>query len=264
MLSTATDVTELREFHMRHHQLEKLKSLGELASGVAHDFNNCLAAILGRAQLMQIDSIPEPKHQKSWWDEIKSQLKVIEIASKDGAETVRRIQEFSRINKADDKRVVLDLNEIIQNSIDLTKSKWETEATLHSTQYSIGKNFGAIPLIEGNASQLREVFVNLINNAIDAMPKGGSLQLKTSAFNGKSIMIEVKDSGTGMPEEMIEKIFDPFFTTKGVKATGLGMSVSFGIIDAHDGLIKCKNNSNGIGTTFTITLPIKDKTSTRR
>jgi nitrogen-specific signal transduction histidine kinase/CheY-like chemotaxis protein len=250
------DVTDRRNMENRLYQSEKLKSLGELAGGVAHDFNNVLAAILGRVQLLKMQFTPPPgirEKRKSMLDLIKS-LDIIERASFDGAETVRRIQEFSR-RRTDDKDFTrIDINELLENVLDFTSVRWKDEAESKGIQVTIQKDFSSLPVTLGSASELREVFTNLINNALDAMMEGGTITIKTCRENNH-ISIHVEDTGIGIPEDKKNRIFDPFFTTKGVQSTGLGMSISYGIINRHRGTIVV-DSLEGAGTTFTIKLPI--------
>ena len=255
-VSIARDITERRKMQQQMLQSEKLKSLGELAGGVAHDFNNVLAAILGRAQLLKMQFKPPPGKQekrKAMIDLIKS-LEIIERASADGAETVRRIQEFSRKRSDDKEFTQADVNKLLENSLEFTSVRWKDDAESKGIKINIEKVFSSLPMTSGSAAELREVFTNIINNAVDAMPQGGTLQIKTATENNL-ISIEIKDTGIGIPEDIKNRIFDPFFTTKGVQSTGLGMSTSYGIINRHKGTILV-DSTDGKGTTFTIKLPI--------
>jgi PAS domain S-box-containing protein len=252
------NITERKEMEEKLLQSEKLKSLGELSGGVAHDFNNVLAAILGRVQLlkMQIKAPLGKQEKRKSVLELRKGLEIIERASLDGAETVRRIQEFSR-KRADDKGFTkIDINELIDNALDFTKMKWKGDAESKGIKINIKKEFSPLPPTSGSASELREVFTNLINNAIDAMPQGGRIKIKTFKENNH-ISIKVEDTGVGISESVRNRIFDPFFTTKGVQSTGLGMSVSYGIIHRHRGTILV-DSTEGKGTTVTITIPISD------
>jgi nitrogen-specific signal transduction histidine kinase/CheY-like chemotaxis protein len=255
-VSILRDITERKEMEYKMLQSEKLKSLGELAGGVAHDFNNVLAAILGRAQLLKMQFAPPPgirEQRKSMLDLIKS-LEIIERASFDGAETVRRIQEFSRKRTDDKDFTQVDINELLENVLDFTSVRWKDEAESKGIQVTIHKDFSPQLSTLGSASELREVFTNLINNALDAMMEGGSITIKTCRENNH-IIIKLDDTGIGIPEDKKSRIFDPFFTTKGVQSTGLGMSISYGIINRHQGTILV-DSVEGQGTTFTIKLPI--------
>lgn len=255
------DVTERKNMENRLYQSEKLKSLGELAGGVAHDFNNVLAAILGRVQLLKMQFAPpegKQEKRKAMLDLIKS-LEIIERASFDGAETVRRIQEFAR-KRSDDKNFTqVNINDLVDNALEFTAVRWKDDAESQGIKINIQRDFSPLPPTTGSASELREVFTNLINNALDAMPQGGTMRIKTSNENNH-IAIAIEDTGVGIPEDMRNRIFDPFFTTKGVQSTGLGMSISYGIINRHKGTILV-NSSEGKGTTFTIKIPLSEKTT---
>jgi CheY-like chemotaxis protein len=239
-------------------QSEKLKSLGELSGGVAHDFNNVLAAILGRVQLLRMRLEPPPGKQekrKSMLD-LKKGLEVIEEAAMDGAETVRRIQEFSR-RRADDKDFTqIDIGELIDSALEFTRVRWKDEAESKGIKIDVTKELSLLPPMAGSEAELREVFVNLINNGLDAMPQGGRMTIRAFSENNQ-IYVIVKDTGIGIPKAMRERIFDPFFTTKGPQSTGLGLSVSYGIINRHRGTITV-DSVEGEGTTFTIKLPISE------
>ena len=223
---------------------EKLKALGEMAAGVAHDFNNTIQAILARVQLLQDQTQDE---------EIVRWLKVVEQAALDGAETVRRIQEFARV-RADKAFVSLDLEEIIKDAVIVTQARWKDEAEAKGIKIELDIETAPTPPVRGNASELREVFTNMILNAVDALPQGGRIRFSTRTEGGE-VVVSVGDSGMGMSEEVRKRVFDPFFTTKGVKGTGLGMSVAFGIISRHGGSIGIQSQE-GKGTTFDVRLPI--------
>jgi len=248
------DISGRKKLERHLLQAEKLRSLGELAAGVAHDFNNVLAVIIGRAQILKNSFSLPPGHErrKAVIDLVKS-LEVIEKAALDGAETVLRIQQFSR--KAIDTKYVdmLDMNKLLSDVLEFTRVKWDHDARLRGVRYSVKKYFAPLCQVAGKASQLREVFINLINNAIDAMPNGGSINVKTF-MQDSQVVIQVEDNGPGMPEETRNRIFDPFFTTKGIQSTGLGLSISFGIISAHHGSISVES-IEGKGTTFTACFP---------
>ena len=257
--SIHTDITDRKRMELQLLQSEKLKSLGELAGGVAHDFNNVLAAILGRAQLLKMIVEPPPGKEEKRKSvlALKKGLEVIEQASLDGAETVRRIQEFARRRDEDKYFTTINLNEIIENALEFTSIRWKNDAESKGIKINIQKELSPIPGTSGSATELREVFTNLINNAIDAMPQGGSIKIKTLKENNH-ISIKVEDTGVGISEVIRNRIFDPFFTTKGVQSTGLGMSVSYGIINRHRGTITV-DSVEGKGTAFIIKLPISEK-----
>ena len=223
---------------------EKIRALGEMAGGVAHDFNNVLSAILGRAQILRRFNLPP---------EVDQGLELIEKAALDGAETVRRIQDFTRLRK-DKHFTTLNINDVVSDAVRYLKAKWKDEAEEKGLYFNIVKNFGEIPPVEGNPSELREVFTNIISNAIDAMPEGGDIIINTFT-QGDEVVISIKDTGVGMSEEVTKRVFDPFFTTKGVKGSGLGMSISYGIVSRHNGKIEVKSKL-GEGTEVTTTFPV--------
>ena len=255
-VSIIRDVTERKRMEERLIQSEKLKSLEGLAGGVAHNFNNMLAAILGRAQLliMNVQTPPGITERRKGVLDLRKSLEVIEEAALEGAHTVRRIQNFSR-KKTDDKSLnPVDLNDVIESSLELTKVRWKDEAQSNDIKITIEKQFSRMPSIAGNASEMIELFTNLINNAIDAMPQGGEITIKSFTTNGQ-VNITVQDTGIGIPEAIRDRIFDPFFTTKGVQSTGLGLSAAYGIIKRHKGTIVV-DGVQGEGTAFAMTFPV--------
>jgi len=234
---------ELRETQSQLVQSAKLNALGEMAGGVAHDFNNILAAILGRTQLL-LQEVSDP--------DVRRQLEVVEQAALDGAQAVRRVQEFTRVRQ-DEHFESLDPNEALLGVLELTRPAWEAESKRRSIAVATRLDLRATHTVAGNASELREVFTNLVLNAIDAMPWGGVLTL-SSADEGEVVRVSVTDTGTGMDAETCSRVFDPFFTTKPVKGTGLGLSVAYGIISRHHGHITVESQP-GKGSTFSVLLP---------
>ena len=234
---------EQREIAERFQQSEKLHALGEMAGGVAHDFNNVLSAILGRAQLLKRDiTAPEIIHG----------LEIIEKAAIDGAATIRRIQEFTRL-RTDKIFDAVSINDTIRDSIKFTHTRWKDDAEERGVKIEIETHFIVEPLIEANSSEMREVFTNLILNAIEAMPESGKIKIETR-MSSETVLVTIKDTGTGMSSDIQKRIFDPFYTTKGVKGTGLGLSVSYGIIHRHNGTIEI-DSQPGRGTTVIIRFP---------
>ena len=251
------DITERKKIEAQLLRTEKLRSLGELAWGVAHDFNNVLAAILGRAQLLKQNleqSGGLQEHNAKLHYEMEKGLKIIESAALDGAATVRQIFDFSRQRDDTTFFTAVDLQMVIEGAVEFTRVRWEDEARLKNREYTLNVNLPVLPMAFGNAPELREVFINIIHNALDAMPQGGSIDITASADHD-TIVIMIKDTGHGIPQPIIDRIFDPFFTTKGPQSTGLGMSVSYGILSRHNGTISVAS-TEGMGALFTITLPV--------
>lgn len=246
VLSITRDVTELRRQREHAAQADKLRALGQLASGVAHDFNNALAAILGRAQLL--------RRSTECGDDFAHGLDIILTAAEDAAATVRRIRSFAHQSPAE-SHAGLDVQELLRDAVEITRTRWENDARARGLDYEVTVECecGGELRTQGNASELREVFVNLIVNAIDAMPAGGTLDIRCQRSGGRVQML-FRDTGAGMTEEVRARIFEPFFTTKGVHGTGLGLFVSYGIVERHAGHISASSEL-GRGTTFTIDLP---------
>jgi signal transduction histidine kinase len=228
-------VKNLSETQRKLIQSEKLASIGQLAAGVAHELNNPLANISLNAQMLM----------RSCKDEITAKkLRVIEENVTGAAKIIRDLLDFSREPKLELEYI--DINEIL-------------EKTLESLKYKIGgiklvKNLSPVPRVLGDRVRLRQVFTNLITNAVQAMEGDGTLTLATRTRGGW-VEVVVRDTGKGIPPEHLNKIFDPFFTTKGVgKGTGLGLAITYGIVQKHRGLIDVESEV-GKGTTFTVRIP---------
>ncbi len=243
VLGIARDITEQKEERERAARADKLRALGQLASGVAHDFNNSLAAILGRAQLLR-RQIDEPALVRN--------LDIIQTAAEDAAATVRRIQTFARKSPVKEFELV-DVGSLLNDAIEITRTRWQNEARIRGLEYDVKLIAGRGQMTYGSASELREVFVNLIVNAVDAMPRGGKLSISCRRKDSR-LQLQFSDNGMGMPDDVRQKIFEPFFSTKGAHGTGLGLSVSYSILERHAGSISVISEP-GNGTRFTIDLP---------
>ena len=226
---------------------ERLRAMGELATGVAHNFNNLLSGILGHTQMLLSKSLDAATSER---------LQIIEKLVLDGGEVVKRIQEFTRIRTTKDFSAV-NIKDIINDVVRMTESKWSGESNIPKITLRVNTDSMEIPIVEGNASELREVFIDILFNAVDAMPKGGELTIQAKS-GGKSVFVTFFDTGEGMSEETKKRVFDPFFTTKGSKGTGLGMSVAYGIISRHNGQIII-DSELGVGTAVTVQLPVSEK-----
>lgn len=225
-------------------QVERLRALGEMAAGVAHDFNNVLAIILGRAQLL-LRRASDP--------ETARQLEAVSQAALDGAQTVRRIQEFTRTRTTQPLEAV-DLWLLLNEFVDLSRPRWQNEAQSRGIHNDVRVEGDRVPPVAGRPEELREVLMSLLTNALEAMPAGGQCVLRVTAERAE-VVVSVEDSGCGMSEDTRRRIFEPFFTTKGPKGTGLGLAVTWGIVARHAGTIEVES-SLGKGTIFTIRLPV--------
>ena len=228
---TVTDITERKRWDQQVMRSEKLAALGTLAAGVAHNINNVLAAIVARTDLL----LRQVQDQ-----EMKQWLNSIQQSALDGASTVRRLQDFARTG-VPESMVPVDVNRVITEVLQFTEARWKDEAELKGTRIDVVTELTEIPMITGNPAELREVFTNVVLNALDAMPTGGRFTVRTGfelgSEEGPRVEAVFEDTGVGMTEEVRQKIFDPFFTTKGVKGTGLGLSTSYGIVARHGGSI---------------------------
>src|SRR2546429_54050 len=210
-------IAEQERIREQYSQIEKMSALGELASGVAHDFNNTLAGILGRAQLLLGKKDPA---------KIENGLEIIIKTAKDGAKTIKRIQDFARQRRDHDFQPV-DMSQLLLDVGEITRPRWKDRAEAANVHISLDLQLHCSALIMGDESELREVLVNMVFNAVDAMPQGGTLTLATREVDSQ-VEISVSDTGVGMGEEVRSRIFNPFFTTKGKTGMGLGLAVSYG------------------------------------
>jgi signal transduction histidine kinase/ActR/RegA family two-component response regulator len=234
----------LEESQQRIVQGERLRALGEMAGGVAHDFNNVLAIIVGRAEVL-LSETEDP--------ELQRQLNVIVKVALDAAQTVKRIQEFTRMRRARPFQQV-NVSQLTEEIVEVTRSRWKDEAQSKGIHYEMVVEATPTPVISGDPSEIREALINIILNALDAMPDGGRVIL-SSAVAGEWVTCAVTDTGIGMSDEVRQRIFDPFFTTKGERGTGLGLSVVYGIITRHGGEIDVQSRP-GQGTTFSLKFPV--------
>jgi PAS domain S-box-containing protein len=235
-----------RRPRMRQEEAERLRSLGEMASGVAHDFNNMLGVILGRTEVM-IGRTTVGVHATA------EDLNVIKQAALDGSETVKRLQAFSGIKRLPQNEVS-DINQLLRDVVEFTRARWRDAAHQRGVTIDVVAEPGDVPPVKGGAAELREVLVNLIFNATDAMPEGGRITMRTFRRDDM-VAVTVTDTGTGMPESVRSRVFEPFFTTKGTRGNGLGLSASYGIISRLGGTMVV-DSAPDQGTTFTIELPV--------
>jgi len=233
------DVTQRERMEEQMSQTEKLTSLGLLAAGVAHEVNTPLAVISNYIQMLA-KQMPEGDPRQSIIEKIVKQ-------TFRASEIVNNLLNFSRTGPS--ALADVDVNRVVEETLSLVAHPLKT------SQIQVVKQLGdGLPAVRGSANKLQQVFLNLFLNARDAMPTGGILEVRTAAHNG-SVEIEVADTGNGIPRDHIHKIFDPFFTTKpGGRGTGLGLSVSYGIIKEHAGKIDVRS-APGRGTSFHVEFP---------
>ena len=237
-------------------QQERLHAFGTMAGGVTHDFNNALSIILGFSEiaLQELDdgtkTHPAAEH-----------LRTIMTAALDGAAMVNRLREFYRPGGRDEPRAAIEVNALVEQAVAITRPKWSSQALGRGVAIEVLTDLKPVPPISGDAAELREALTNLIFNAVDAMPEGGSVTVSTHEELA-DVRLEIRDTGTGMPEEVRLRCFEPFFTTKGEGGTGLGLAMVYGTVERHGGVMEIES-AVGEGTTFIIRLPKHAETSHR-
>jgi signal transduction histidine kinase/DNA-binding response OmpR family regulator len=240
------DVTQDREVQEQLVQAERLRATGEMASGVAHDFNNLLATILGRVEVM-LGQGPEPATGEN--------LLAIQRAARDGASAVARLREYGKPLDATEFRPAV-LEALVRQAVELTQPRWRDQAQREGRTIDVDLQLRETRPVMGDAASLRDVLVNLIFNAVDAMPSGGRLTVALAPA-GAGAELTVRDTGVGMPPAIQRRIFEPFFTTKGEKGSGLGLATARKVASAHGGRLDVASEP-GRGTTFTLWLPTTD------
>jgi signal transduction histidine kinase len=235
-------------------QQERFRAFGEMAGGVVHDFNNALMSVIGYSEiLLQEDALLTDTEL------VRQYLKTMNTAGRDASHVVSRLRDFYRPREESDVFSAVDVNALLEEVGPLTRPKWHDQALETGRTIRLELELQKVPPIFGNGAELREVITNLIFNAVDAMPEGGTITLR-SVTVGEAIRIEVADTGTGMTEEVRQRCLEPFFSTKGEKGTGLGLAMSFGIIRRHEGTLDIDTTPGG-GTTFRLELPCYHPTS---
>ncbi|HTS16308.1 MAG TPA: ATP-binding protein [Verrucomicrobiae bacterium] len=245
----ATTVAELREAQKQIVQQERLRALAQMASGVAHDFNNVLAKILGFNELLL--AWPENLNDK---DKVKKYIQMTSAAAQEAVTIVNRLREFYRHRKESDVYQAVDVNDTITQAIVMTQPKWKDQMMASGATVVVDADLKDVPPVRGSDSDLRESFINLLFNAVDAMPQGGTVTVATST-EGEWVVIQVRDTGRGMTEEIRQRCFEPFFTTKGERGTGLGLAIVYGIVQRHGGSIDVQSEPEK-GSVFLIRLPV--------
>jgi PAS domain S-box-containing protein len=258
MLGVMKDITETRKTQRMLVRTERLKSIAELSAGVSHNFNNVLQAIVGCAQVAILEL--QNKNIPGALDLLN---KILDNCHT-GARTVGRLQSFAcaKEDSLSPCAETIDVSQIIIKCIEMSQPRWKTMPEKKGIFIEVKESLEENMLVQMKESDLVEVIINLINNAVDAMPLGGILSFRVfldKEFN--AVAVEVADTGTGIADVNKSYIFEPFWTTKGNEGTGLGLASSFGIIASYQGTISLES-SEGKGTTFKITLPVAKPTTT--
>lgn len=235
-------------------QQERLRALGQMASGIAHDLNNALAPVIGYSELLltaesQLDQPSDPHHY----------LRLINTGAQDAASMVRRLREFYRQRGADERLVPVNVSIVVDEVVALTRPRWKDDAQASGVTIVVETDLRPVPLITGNAAELREALTNLVFNAVDAMPRGGTITLRTRG-QGDDVLVQVIDTGEGMTEEVRQRCLEPFYSTKGSRGTGLGLSMVHGIAQRHDGRIVIESAPDR-GTTISLFLAARPRSA---
>lgn len=252
---------ELRRTQQSVIEQERLRALGKMASGIAHDINNALSPIVVYSELL----LRQDRTQNTETSE--RFLNSIKTAGEDIAHIVSRMREFYRRREDNEPVYACNLNELAQQVIDLTRPRWRDIPLEHGLVVEVRTGFEAsLSDITGNASELREAITNLVLNAVDAMPAGGKIWLRTltqrwQAAEGGGrvpthVSVEVQDTGMGMDEETRSRCLEPFFTTKGKRGTGLGLAMVYGVAERHEAHIDIES-APGRGATVRLTFPVR-------
>ena len=231
-------------------QTQRLSIIGTMASGIAHDFNNALMLIMGSGEILLSDA----ERQLLTRENAIPLLNDILTAARDGSTLVAQLRRLTRIEETEEVHQPVNLNTLIEQAVLFTKPKWDPQPSENDRQIRVETSFQEVPTIMGSSARLRDAVTNLIFNAVDAMPSGGTLTLRTR-LEAPFVSLEVSDTGLGMSEEVRLRCFEPLFTTKGQDGTGLGLAMVQGVAQHHSGKIDIISEL-GKGTTFSLHLPI--------
>jgi nitrogen-specific signal transduction histidine kinase/ActR/RegA family two-component response regulator len=254
---------ELRQTQQMVVQQERLRALGQMASGIAHDVNNALSPVIAYSEILLM-TLPD------WPGESRRYLEMIQRSGEDIAQIVARMREFYRRRSGSEPLELVDLNQTIQQVIELTRPRWRDMSQRDGISIEIQPELERpLPLLLSDSSELREALINLVFNAVDALPHGGAITLVTRSSNGslpgkdgacqRLLQVEVKDNGTGMDEKTRRHCLEPFFSTKSLSGgTGLGLAMVYGMMQRHEGKIEI-DSAPGRGTSILLTFPVQEK-----
>jgi signal transduction histidine kinase/ActR/RegA family two-component response regulator len=254
---------DLRRTQQAVMQQERLRALGQMASGIAHDINNAISPIG-----LYTESLLEKEPNLS--ERARRYLQTIQCAIEDVAATVARMRQFCRSHEDQIELAPVELNKLAQQVIDLTRPKWKDLAQIRGVEITLRAELAPeLPTAMGVGNEIRDALTNLVLNAVDAMPKGGILTVRTRVGQSRAIasgqaprrqaIVEVGDTGVGMPEDTRRRCIEPFFTTKGERGTGLGLAMVYGMVQRHNAEIEI-DSTPGSGTTMRLIFPVPDST----
>jgi signal transduction histidine kinase/ActR/RegA family two-component response regulator len=237
---------------------ERLLALGQMASGIAHDFNNVLVPIAGFSELLVTQ--PQTLNDRA---KAARYLGLIRTAANEAVKLVQRLREFYRSRDDTDWYQPVDLNQVVEQAVAAGATRGRDQARVRGVDVRIETELGAVPPVTGDANQLQAAVAHLITNALDAMPNGGRLTLRTELVPGGPgaedgpgrVRLTVEDTGTGMPEEVRQRCLEPFYSTKGERGTGLGLAITLGIVRRHEGTVAVES-VHGEGTRVVLHFPV--------
>jgi signal transduction histidine kinase/CheY-like chemotaxis protein len=252
-----TAYNELRKTQQTVMQQERLRALGQMASGIAHDINNALSPIVGFADLLV-------RGENALTPNGKKYLHYIKTAGEDITHIVARLRDFYRQRDNSEALLSLDLNNLARQVIDMTRPRWRDIPQGRGVMIEMRSDFDAnLSMLVGIESEVREALTNLIMNSVDAIPNGGTITVRTRVGScGPSdtpthVLLEVGDTGIGMDQETRKRCMEPFFSTKGKRGTGLGLAMVYGVMERHGGQIEI-DSEPGKGTVIKLIFPIRD------
>jgi signal transduction histidine kinase len=246
-LSEALETLKATQEHLVHQ--ERLSALGTMASGIAHDFNNALSPIFGYSEFLLEDADGFDESTVKYLQEIRT-------SAQDAGAVVSRLREFYRERDGSELMAPVNLNDVVARVISLTQPKWRDMALANGIDIQLITQLADdLPEISGDEAELRSALGNLVFNAVDAMPEGGTIILKTFQ-DGQEVILEVADTGTGMRDEVLKRAMEPFFTTKEERGTGMGLAMVYGSLQRHEGELEVESEV-GKGTTFRFRIPVQ-------
>ncbi|HEY2711886.1 MAG TPA: response regulator [Chthoniobacterales bacterium] len=240
-------LAELRNTQQQVVQQERLRALGMMATGIAHDFNNLLSLIIGSGELLLSQS------DRTGRSKIDKYFKTVMSAARDGAKMVNRLTQFQRARSEGEVQQTVCLARLVHQAVDLTRPRWKEQSSANGIDIEIVTELNEEAHVTGDSAEIRELLTNMIFNAVDAMPSGGTITIRIS-LEGSTVLLAVEDSGTGMSDEVRKRCLEPFFTTKGERGSGLGLAMIYGIVERHGGTLEIESRL-GRGTLFQIRLP---------
>lgn len=243
------DVTERRQIERHLARSERLRAVADLAGGVAHHFNNFLQVVIGSADLA-LGYLGSGEDRA-----VATRLRQILEAAEVAAQVIKTLGEYSRVADSDqgDHGTVFDLSATVDHAVEMARPWWKTEPEMRGISIAVNRSLQPGCFVRGLESGLFEAALNILRNAVEALPAGGAINVST-LVRGDEVLFSVTDNGVGIPEQDRQHVFEPFWTTKGFRGTGMGLAATFSIVQRHGGEIDLESRE-GEGTVFTVRLP---------